>query len=208
MPAGRGRQCFLTCLTKCIFIMKKFFSNVLARALSLFLFGLLLIVFADNITEWIVRVSGIFFIIPGLVALVSYFRREPGSKQIMLYPVLGAGSLLFGVVLVVWAQLFVEIMMYILGGLLIVVAASQFYNLWTIKRAGLRISWGYHLFPALQLAAGLYVVLAENKTSVASLPIILVGGGFIVYSLMDLWAVWLVKKGMENHEVLPQSIED
>ena len=57
--------------------MKKFLQNVLARALCVMVLGVLLIVFSEAITTWIVMVSGVVFIIPGVVAIVSYFRQDP-----------------------------------------------------------------------------------------------------------------------------------
>ena len=51
--------------------MKKFLQNVLARALCVMVLGVLLIVFSEAITTWIVMVSGVVFIIPRVVAIVS-----------------------------------------------------------------------------------------------------------------------------------------
>ena len=57
--------------------MKQFLQNLLVRALCTLLVGILLIVFNADIARWIVILSGIVFIIPGAVALVSYLRRDP-----------------------------------------------------------------------------------------------------------------------------------
>lgn len=174
--------------------MKKFLQSVVARACCVLLLGILLIVFSKEITTWIVMVCGLLFIVPGLVSLISYFRRDPEGRGVMLYPVVAAGSILFGLVQIIWPELFLEAMMYILAGVLLLAAATQFYSLWQIHRGGVRFSALYYLVPVLELAAGLYVALFDDKVQIAGLPVIVTGCGFVVYALLDLWTVWLVRK--------------
>lgn len=175
-------------------LMKKFLQNVLARALCVTVLGVLLIVFSEAITTWIVMVSGVVFIIPGVVAIVSYFRQDPQVRQIMLYPVLGAGCVLFGFVQLLWPMLFLSAIVYILSVLLFVVAATQFYTLWSIHRSGCPIHPAYYLLPALELVATLYVILYRKAEEVAGLPIILIGCGFVVYALLELWTIYMMRR--------------
>ena len=174
--------------------MKKFLQNTLARSLCVLAFGILLIVFAAEITEWIVMLCGLVFIIPGAVSLIGYFRRDPEGRQVMLYPIIAVGSILFGLVQVIWPHLFIAIIMYILSGCLILVSLIQSYTLWNIHRNGVRLHPAYYLVPALELAAGLYIALTNNKTEIAGLPVILLGSGFIIYSLLELWTIYLVRQ--------------
>ena len=53
--------------------MKKFLQNTLARALCVLAFGILLIVFAAEITEWIVMLCGI-------AAIVAFGMYGPGTN--------------------------------------------------------------------------------------------------------------------------------
>ena len=174
--------------------MKKFLQNVLARALCVMVLGVLLIVFSEAITTWIVMVSGVVFIIPGIVAIVSYFRQDPQVRQVMLYPVLGAGSILFGVVQLLWPTLFLAAIVYILSALLFVVAATQFYTLWNIHRTGCPVHPAYYFLPTLELVATLYVVLFRKAEEVAVLPIILIGSGFVIYALLELWTIYMIRR--------------
>ena len=174
--------------------MKKFLNSIPARALSTLALGIILIVFSEQITKWLVILSGVFFVIPGIVTLISYFRRDPESQQVMLYPVLGAGSILFGIVLIAWPTLFLEFIVYILTALLVVTASSQFYRLWNIKKAGVAVHPLSYLIPTLELLAALYIVVGNNAEKVAGLPVILLGCGFIVYSLLELWTLVLIRR--------------
>ena len=164
--------------------MKKFLQNTLARSLCVLAFGILLIVFAAEITEWIVMLCGLVFIIPGAVSLIGYFRRDPEGRQIMLYPIIAVGSILFGLVQVIWPELFIAIIMYILSGCLILISLIQSYTLWNIHKQGVRIHPAYYLVTVLELATGLYIALTNNKTEIAELPVVLLGCGFIIYSLL------------------------
>ena len=174
--------------------MKKFLQNTLARSLCVLAFGLLLIVFAAEITEWIVMLCGLVFIIPGAVSLIGYFRRDPEGRQIMLYPIIAVGSILFGLVQVIWPELFIAIIMYILSGCLILISLIQSYTLWNIHKQGVRIHPAYYLVTVLELATGLYIALTNNKTEIAELPVVLLGCGFIIYSLLELWTIYLVRQ--------------
>ncbi len=186
--------------------MKKFFQNIIARALCVLVFGILLIVFNQRSTELLVRACGVVFIIPGLVALISYYRRDPENRQIMLYPILGAGSILFGLVLLIWPELFMQIMMYILSGLLLIMAAAQYYTLWDIHRKAVPIHLAYYIVPTLELTAALYVLLTAKEAAPAGLPVILVGIGYILYAALELWSIQLLRTS--NKPLLPQTFEE
>lgn len=174
--------------------MKKFLQNTLARSLCVLAFGILLIVFAAEITEWIVMLCGLVFIIPGAVSLIGYFRRDPEGRQIMLYPIIAVGSILFGLVQVIWPELFIAIIMYILSGCLILISLIQSCTLWNIHKQGVKIHPAYYLVTVLELATGLYIALTNNKTEIAELPVVLLGCGFIIYSLLELWTIYLVRQ--------------
>lgn len=187
--------------------MKKFMQNIVARALCVLVLGILLISFSEKITVWIVMLCGLVFIIPGLVAVISFFKRDPEGNRVMLYPIVGIGSILFGLVQLIWPTLFVEAMMYILAALLIFVAATQFYTLWNIHRNGLKFHFACYIVPCLELATGLYILLGKNTLEVASLPIIILGCGFIVYALLEFWTVYLLYTENKKQKALPQTEE-
>jgi len=173
--------------------MKKHYQNVTIRAICMLVLGVLLIVYAASITRWIVMLCGIAFIVPGLVAIISNLKRDPDAKRVMLYPVIGLGSVLFGAVLLLWPSLFINAMMYILAACLMVVAATQLYTLWDMHRGGATVSGLLYVAPILQLAGGLYICFTGDKGEIAGLPIIIIGAGFILYALLEMWTLRLIK---------------
>ena len=173
--------------------MKKLFRNVLIRAICILALGIVLIAFSTQVTQWMVMASGALFIIPGCVSIVSYFRRDPESRQIMLYPIVGAGSILFGLILLVFPELFIEAFMYLLSAVLVLGAATQYYTLWDLHRGHMRVRGWYYLVPTLELAAGLFIFISDHKAEIAGLPVIIIGGGFVTYALLEFLTLYLVK---------------
>lgn len=187
--------------------MKKFLQNVVARALLTLIVGVLFIVFSDLTAKWLIRLCGLAFVVPGLVAIISQLRRDPEAQRVMLYPILGAGSILFGLVLIIWPHLFVDVLMYLLGALLLVLAAMQLYTLWDIQRKQIKIGAYLYLLPVLVLADGIYICADGDKTTNQSLLIILTGCGLIVYALLELITAWIVRKFNKATEKNLPSVE-
>lgn len=178
--------------------MKKFLQNIVARALCVLVIGVLFIVFSSQTAEWVIRLCGLAFIVPGLVAIISYLRSDAEARRVMLYPILGAGSILFGLVLIIWPHLFVDVLMYLLGALLIVLAAIQLYTLWDMQRNKIQLSGLLYLIPVLLLADGIYICADGDKTAHQSLLIILTGSGLILYALLELVTAALVRKANKD----------
>lgn len=187
--------------------MKKFLQSIVARALCILALGILLVVFSERITTWLVMVCGVLFIIPGSVAVASFFRRTAdGRRPPLLYPVVGTGSILFGLVQLLWPSLFIEALMYLLAAVLLLAAGTQFYTLWDMRRNGAKSSFFYYAVPALELAAGLFILFSDRKEAIAGLPMIVIGSGFIIYALLELWTVRLLKKITIAGDGLPQTV--
>ncbi|MDA6987171.1 DUF308 domain-containing protein, partial [Escherichia coli] len=78
---------------------------------------------------------GICFIIPGLFSLLNYFTREKvEGEPSPMFPIDGAGSILFGAWLVIMPQFFVSILMYVLGALLVLAGAQQLISLVSARK--------------------------------------------------------------------------
>lgn len=174
--------------------MKRFLQNMVARGLCLLAIGILLIAFSGTVTTWIVRICGLAFIVPGLVATISAVRHTSEGKAVMLYPVIGVGSILFGLVMLIWPGLFVTAVMYLLAAGLIFVSACQLYSLWSMHRRAIRFNASLYVGPVAELALGLYIIIARAGQEVAGVPVILIGAGFIVYALMELTSAVIVRR--------------
>ena len=88
--------------------------------------GLVLVLWPEAAVTYLVITIGICFIIPGLFSLLNYFTREKVEGELSpMFPIDGAGSILFGAWLVIMPQFFVSILMYVLGALLVLAGAQN-----------------------------------------------------------------------------------
>lgn len=176
--------------------MKKMMQNVFIRALCVLILGVLLIVYSGEVSRWIVMASGVLFILPGLVGIISYWRRDKQSRQFMLYPLIALGSILFGVVQLALPDLFFEALRYVLASAILILALLQVYTVWNIRSGGVRASWVYFLFPLGEMAAALYVIFYGKFADNDPLPLLIIGVTFIVYSVVEMWTEVLVKRSI------------
>ena len=174
--------------------MKKFLQNTLIRSLSVLTLGILLVVFSGDMSQWMAMASGLVFVIMGSVALVSYLRRDKESRQLVLYPILAIACVLFGLVQIIFPDLFFSALRYLLAGMAFLLAIVQFYSLWEINKAGIKVSWFYYLFPTAGVGLSLFVILYQKFVEKDPLIMIVLGVGFIIYALLELWTMVLVKR--------------
>lgn len=180
--------------------MKKMMQNVFVRALCVLILGVLLVVYSGDVSRWIVMASGVLFILPGLVGLISYWRRDKKSRQFMLYPLIALGSILFGVVQIALPDLFFEALRYVLASALLILALFQVYTLWNIREGGVSASPVYYLFPLAEMGASLFVIFYDQFVENDPMALLIVGVSFIVYSVIEMWTEVLVKRSVVKPE--------
>ena len=114
--------------------MKSLNGSVL-RCIFAIVLGLVLVLWPEAAVTYLVITIGICFIIPGLFSLLNYFTREKvEGEPSPMFPIDGAGSILFGAWLVIMPQFFVSILMYILGALLVLAGAQQLISLVSARK--------------------------------------------------------------------------
>lgn len=178
-------------------------SYFILRALCAMLVGFLLVSNPTEMTVLLVQIIGGLFILSGLLAFFGYFntRRQlrraaslmaddglevagVSSTLLPMFPVVGVGSMLLGVLLVVWPVMFVNILMYVLGGLLVLVGVAHFVYLISYRRQA-SIGLLTFLMPVAVVAAGFFVLIKPLET--ASLPFVILGVAYIVYGVSEFF---------------------
>ena len=105
------------------------------------------------------------------------------SKGHPTFPLVGIGSIILGIMLVMSPTIFVEVLMYIMGGILILGALNQFMSLYNARRWG-NISWGFWVSPSLILLARLYVIFQPMEA--AALPMTIIGWCCLLYGASEV----------------------
>lgn len=175
----------------------KILQTSLFRALCSIVVGALLIKYPDNTVTWLTVAVGVLFLVSGAISCVAYFnaRRQMSGVTVTdaegrvlrggrpMPPVVGMGSLIFGLLLTLTPGVFVTGLMYILGIILVLGAVNQYMVLLSARGFGY-VSVGLWICPTLVLLTGLYVLLQPMES--ASLPLVILGWCSLLYGVTEI----------------------
>lgn len=153
------------------------------RSLCSLLIGLVLLLWPDAATKYIVITIGALFLLPGILSLGGYFLFKPKEGASHRFPLEGLGSLLLGAWLVAMPDFFANALIILLGVLLILGGIQQLVLL-TISRRWSRVPLGFYLLPALITIAGFFAVFKPVDTG--NTILMLIGVTTIAYALSEL----------------------
>lgn len=170
-------------------------SSIL-RAICAVVIGVLLVRTPDSTVLGITIAIGVLFLISGVVSVVANISQRQSVKKAAasagtegelprkspMFPIVGVGSILLGLLLALMPGTFVSFLMYFLGAVLILGALSQMFTLISASRS-LRVPWLYYIFPAVIFLVGLFVLLKPMES--ASLPLLIIGWCMIVYGVVE-----------------------
>lgn len=154
------------------------------RSIFALVLGVLLVAWPDVAINYLVITVGVLFFVPGLISLIGYFSRGNREGVKTVFPIVGLGSILFGLWLMIMPSFFVNILMYVLGFILVLGGIQQISSL-VSARKWTSVPMGFYVVPVLILVAGLIVVI--NPFSVASAAFMLLGISCIIYALSELF---------------------
>lgn len=190
----------------------KIFHSSIFRALCAIVVGVLILKYPQDGVTWLTMAVGELFLISGIVALIAYWYARQHSGDYVItdqkgriisggqptFPIVGAGSVLLGLVLVIAPGKFVDGLMYVLGGIMILGGIQQLINLSVVRRLG-KVSFAFWICPALILLTGLYVILRPMETATLSLQIL--GWCSLLYGVTELinsLQIWRIRKMAEK----------
>ena len=191
------------------------------RAICSIIIGVLLLRFPDNTVTWITLAIGIMFLLSGVFSTLAYLNARKNTSEYMItdvegriiskgkptFPLVGVGSIILGVLLITSPSVFVEILMYIMGGILILGALNHFMSLYNARRWG-KMAWGFWVSPSLILLAGLYVMFQPMEA--AALPMTIIGWCCLLYGAREVVNATksnLKKRGMDKADVVETESE-
>ena len=192
------------------------------RAICSIIIGVLLLRYPDNTVTWITLAIGIMFLLSGVFSTLAYLNARKNSSDYVItdidgrviskgkptFPLVGVGGIILGVMLVTSPSVFVEILMYIMGGILILGALNQFMSLYNARRWG-KMAWGFWVAPSLILLAGLYVMFQPMEA--ASMPMVVIGWCCLLYGaseVVNATKINLKKKGIDKADIVEKESEE
>lgn len=168
------------------------------RGITALLIGGLLVFWSQSAVTYLIMAIGCLFLIPGLLSLLAYFRNtsSEGTRRFGWSQMLGVGSILFGLCLIVSPVFFEKSLMYALGIILSYAGLSEIIQL-TAARQWVRVPGGFYVTPVLVMLLGIFILF--NPIESANLPFIILGIGCMVYGLSDM--VNVIKFRRRNSDV-------
>lgn len=163
----------------------KVVNSYIFRAVCALLVGILLIANPERMTTLLVQVIGGLFLVSGLVSFINYFVVRYSEKVVVnpTFPLIGLGSLLFGVFLGFFPGLFIVYLMYILGTMMVLAGINQIWSMFRLRKI-VPFRW-YALLMALVILILGFVVFFKPLES-ASLPFVLIGVSFMIYGVAEV----------------------
>lgn len=177
----------------------KVFQSSIFRALCAIVVGALLVKYREQTVTWITIAIGVIFFVSGVISTVAYLsaKRKATKEGVEIYdakgnrltrpvppfPIVGIGSIILGAWLALFPNSFVNGLMFVLAGMLILGALNLFFNL----AAATRFSSIGCLWWVLPVAIFLVGITALVKPStIASAPLFIIGWGMMAYGMVDL----------------------
>jgi uncharacterized membrane protein HdeD (DUF308 family) len=172
-------------------------QSSLFRALSALVIGCLLIKYPDNTVNWITIAIGVLFLLSGIVSLLTYWNalRHVGEYTIYdaqgrivagtkpVFPFVGIGSIILGLILVLMPSQFVTALTYIIGIVLVLGALNLLMALVT-ARIFARLSFIFWLLPSIVLVVGIYFMVKPLEP--ASMTMSALGWLSLLYGVTEM----------------------
>ena len=154
----------LACITVVYLLKKMFIMNGKSNFwVCLFVMAAGIALICMHSDEWLVVVLGWLFALPGaLVILLSFlsktYRRYSEGINLMS----AIGSLMVGIIMIVWPAMLVGVLVYVLAALLVFLGIWQIVSL--VKISIPVMPWWLYVLPALSLGAGIALLVTPLRT--------------------------------------------
>jgi len=136
-------------------------------------------------TSLLVQIIGGIFIVTGVLSTLNYWMPGGETQSIRpVFPVVGLGSIMLGLLLLLKPALFVTGLMYLLGIFLIAGGAAQLASLISSRKVA-PLRWWVFIWPIIMLCVGALILFKPMQS--ASLPFFILGVACIGYGLSDLF---------------------
>lgn len=172
--------------------MNQKIKNMWIRSIFSLLIGILLVAYPGTASIYFVMLIGAMFLIPGIISIFNYLLNKQATRS---FPIGGLGTLLFGLWLLITPGMFVTILMYMLGAVLVLAGMNMIVGLVNMRKHT-PVSAGFYIVPLLVLIAGIVVLFNPFKT--AELPFIVLGVSAVVYGVSGMFNAYRFRRFRNN----------
>ena len=149
----------------------KVLHSSLFRSLATLAVGILLIVNPSQTAAVMVRLVGLLFTIPGIVSVYTYFSSGAEERSSSLFlPLIGAGSTLLGLLLILYTDYFITITPYVMGASLLIASTIQIGSLWRFRKFFSVSPWRFAA-PLVVFLTSLFMLISPVESVLSVLGI-------------------------------------
>ncbi len=156
---------------------------LMLRAGCAILVGILLMTSPEAYTLLMVQIIGGIFLVAGLVPVIGFWFPASAGSMRPVFPVVGTGSVLLGVLLLLFPSSFVRAFMYVLATLFLVGGVQQLLSQIS-ARSMMPVRWWSVILSVVVILLGISIF--ANPIQSASVPFFLLGIGCVVYGASEL----------------------
>lgn len=196
----------------------KVLQSSLFRAFCSIAIGALLIKYRGITVTWITISIGVLFLVSGVISCVTYFMATRHADKYKItdvngnvinnykpvFPIVGLGSIILGFLLAITPDIFVKMLMYILGAVLILGALNQYMNLANAKKIGY-IPFVFWICPTVILLTGLFVMFKPMAT--AELPLLIIGWCSLLYGITEIINAMKISSQHRKYKKMMQQMQ-
>lgn len=168
--------------------MKKLSINLLTNVILL-LAGIILIIFhgVPSILLWTARVMGLMFLLPAVAYLVMVAMRKPAVRTSADYMGIlpAVGGLCFGLVMMIKASLFDQILQLLMGILLVVLGLFHIIYL-LLSHDSLKVKGWYYLCPVVVTVCGFLSLLVPLVRDNLPVVVLITGICLLLFNFTSL----------------------
>lgn len=151
------------------------------RSIIALLLGLAIVIWPDVAVSAAVRAIGAVIILIGGVSLAINFTGK--EKLGSLYAISGLIAVLFGIILLVFPDFFVNLLSYLFGTMMVFFSIGEIVNLISIGRH-VKVKFAFYIVPILIFICG--IVLLTNPFEAVKTLFVVFGIALIIYAVFEL----------------------
>ena len=168
-------------------ILKNIKKSFIITSLLYILFGIILIVFPEDIGRLICYLFGGIIMIFGIINIINYISKEAYQPFNNYSLVTGLICAAVSIIFFAKADFIISIFPFIFGVIIIINSIIKVQQAFDMKRIGYAKWWWVLVFAAVSLVLGIIVVV--NPFAAAKTLIIFVGVVFIIDGIADLFTM-------------------
>ena len=181
-------------------MFEKLRNTLIATAILYLIVGVIMLIFPDNVSDFICYLVSLFFMFFGVAATVMYMKSDIKTPFTNSTLVLGILLGAFGIYIFLNPRSFASFIPLVIGVFLIADSISKLSAAFDLKKFGY-IGW-WHMLIVSFIILGCGLLLVFNPFEAAQFSIMVVGIILIVDSISNIFTIYSYSKVKSDNKVI------